>query len=101
MMVSDKKYEVIKDGKEYMIGIRLRPDAIHTEDGIFNYYWWETKEEAQKAADMLNEYNRLQKPHFLDQVKRYGNSIIFESEVDDYDPEIVKIHRVFGAIKEG
>ena len=53
-------YETIKDGDRYTIGeYNESYKAFIINDGICQYYWWDTEEEAQEAADALNAYGGL------------------------------------------
>ncbi len=92
-----RKYEVIKDGGRYTLGVRLFDDFIQTDDGFFQAYYWDTKEEAQKALDALRNFKGV---HFLDTPAAYFDPLL-ESELGDHDPKLVELYKLFpGAIKK-
>jgi hypothetical protein len=90
-----KNYKVIKDGDRYTIGEYSESyDAYIINDGICNYYWWDTQEAAQEAADTYNVYDGME---WLGQ-HGYGNDTIDSDEIDDMDAEMVTLYRLFGAV---
>ena len=91
-----KNYTVIKEGERYTIGEWDDGyQAYIVNDGICQYYWWDSEEDAQVAADAYNAYEG---PEWLGQ-HGYGNDTIEEDEIDDMDPEMVELYRLFGAVK--
>lgn len=85
-----KQYQALKLGDQWTIG-EISGDAIIINDGIYAYYKWETKEAAEKAAQSYNEYEGSE---WLGQ-----HGFIFESDLDDYEEEMIELYRLFGAIK--
>lgn len=90
-----KSYEVLKDGDRYTIGEKIDGMLI-INDGICGYYWWDTKEAAQKAADAYNAYEGSE---WLGQ-HGYGNDTINADELWDTDAEMVELYRLFNAIED-
>lgn len=89
-----KNYEVIKDGERYTIGqYDAGYGAFITNDGICQYYWWGTPEDAQAAADAYNTYEG---PEWLGQ-HGHGNDRISADEADTCSQEMIDLYRLFGA----
>lgn len=92
-----KNYRAIKAGNKYIIGnYDENLDLYDVTDGIFGYYKWDTEEEAQEAAEALNEYEGSQ---WLGQHKE-GNDII-DLDDDDccYSDEMLELYLLFGAVR--
>ena len=95
-----KKYVVLKEGEgDYCIAqYDEEYHAYITNDGIYGYYHWETKKQAQEAADAYNEYGGI---CFLGQ-HGYGNDTMTAEEAQEEleygDPDIVRLNELFGAI---
>lgn len=91
-----KNYEVIKDKGRFTIG-EFDPsyNAYIINDGICNYYWWGTKEEAQEAAEAYNEYEGEE---WLGEHGN-GNDVIYEDEIEDVSEEMLELYKLFGAVK--
>jgi hypothetical protein len=89
-------YEALKDGDRYTIGVYDEGyKAYIVNDGICNYYWWDTEVEAQEAADALNSYEGC---HGLGE-HGYGNDKITQSEAEEAgETELVILYRLFNAI---
>lgn len=89
-------YEVIEDHGRFTIG-EFDPSstAYIINDGICNYYWWDTKEAAQEAADAYNEYDGEE---WLGQ-HGYGNDVIHEDEIDTVDEKMLELYKLFGAVR--
>jgi len=91
-----KNYKVIKDGDRYTIGNWDDSyNAYIINDGICNYYWWDTEEAAQEAADAYNEYEGCE---WLGD-HGYGSDTLTADEAETMDPEMVALYRLFGAIE--
>jgi len=91
-----KNYRVIKEGDRFTIGSWDEGyKAYIVNDGIYGYYYWDSEQEAQAAADTYNAYEGCE---WLGQ-HGYGNDTISESEIDDMDAEMVELYRLFNAIK--
>ncbi|MFA6662319.1 MAG: hypothetical protein WCS56_04735 [Bacilli bacterium] len=91
-----RNYKVINEGNRYTIGQwDNRYQAYIINDGVYGYYYWNTEEEAQCAADA---YNRYEGCEWLGH-HGYGNDIINEAEIDDIDEEMVELYRLFNAIR--
>lgn len=91
-----KNYTVIKceDGR-YTIGEYHKGyQSYIINDGICDYYHWDTAEDAQAAADAYNAYEGCE---WLWE-HGYGNDRIYEYEIDDMDSDMVELYRLFGAI---
>ena len=93
-----KKYQVVKenDGRytigEYDEGYK----AFIINDGIYGYYHWDNEAAAQEAAKAYNEY---QGNEWLGQ-HGYGNDVIREGDMDDADPDMIELYRLFDAVEE-
>ena len=92
---NEKSYQVIKEGDRYTIGqFDDGYEAYIINDGICNYYFWETEEEAQEAANAYNSFDGLE---WLDEHGN-GNDTLDVSEIEDADPDLVDLYRMFNAI---
>lgn len=92
-----KNYKVLKEGNRYTIGEYDEGyKAYIINDGICQYYWWDNEEDAQAAADAYNAYEGQE---WLGQ-HGYGNDTIDADEIDDMDPDMVELYRLFGAVKQ-
>ena len=93
-----KNYQVVKenDGR-YTIG-EFDDDykAYIINDGIYGYYHWSTKTAAQEAAKAYNEYSGNE---WLGQ-HGYGNDVIREGDMDDADPDMIELYRLFDAVED-
>lgn len=88
-------YQVIKEGDRYTIGVYDQDtDAFIINDGICNYYFWETKEEAQEAADAYNAYEGLE---WLGEHGN-GNDTLNADELEESDTDMVELYALFNAI---
>lgn len=86
---------MIKEGDRYTIGqFDEDYDAFIINDGICNYYFWSTEEEAQEAANAYNSFDGLE---WLDE-HGYGNDTLDVYEIEDADPDMVDLYRMFNAI---
>jgi hypothetical protein len=91
-----RNYRVIEDGGRYTIGEWDEGyRAYIVNDGICQYYWWGSKKDAQKAADAYNVYDGNE---WLGQ-HGYGNDKIYANEIDDMDPAMVDLYRLFNAVE--
>lgn len=89
--IMSKGYEVIKEGERYTIGKRL-DDAFITNDGICNFYFWDTEHDAQRACEAYNEYEGCE---WLGEHGN-GNDRLEPDETDDM--ELYELYRLFDAI---
>ena len=88
-------YTVLTEGNRYTIGKYDEGyKAYIINDGICGYYYWDTKEDAQAAADAYNVYEGCE---WLGQ-HGYGNDRISADEIDDADPDMVDLYRLFNAV---
>ena len=93
-----KKYQVVKenDGR-YTIGeYDSDYEAYIINDGICGYYHWSTKTAAQEAAKAYNEYSGNE---WLGQ-HGYGNDVIHADDMDDMDPDMIELYRLFDAVED-
>lgn len=91
-----KNYKVLKDGARYTIGQYDEGyKAYITNDGICQYYWWDTEEDAQAAADAYNAYEGCE---WIGERGR-GNDIVYEQ--DSTDEGMIALYRFFNAVKQG
>lgn len=89
-----RHYKVYKVGSRYTIGeFDESYNAVIINDGICQYYWWDTPEAAQEAADAYNAYNGEE---WLGQ-HSYGNDYIHADEADSCSQEMIDLYRLFGA----
>lgn len=92
-----KNYKVIEDGTRYTIGeYDSSYKAYITNDGICNYYFWDSKEEAEAAAEAYNTYEGEE---WLGQ-HGYGNDRISEEDeaYNSYSEEMIQLYRLFNAV---
>ena len=95
--MKNKNYKVVREGDRYTIAHWDEArDAFIINDGIYGYYWWDSEEDAQKAADAYNAYDGQE---WLGQ-HGYGNDTISQDEIDSLDLEMVELYRLFGAIED-
>lgn len=89
-----KHYTPIKEGNRYTIG-EYDEDykAYIINDGICRFYWWNSRDDAQAAADAYNAYNGLE---WLGQ-HGYGNDFIHSDEADTSDQDMIDLYQLFGA----
>lgn len=95
----NRNYKVIKEGDRYTIGEWDEGyQAFIVNDGICQYYWWSSAEDAQQAADAYNAYEGAE---WLGQ-HGYGGDRISRSEINDdnENSEIVNLYSLFGAIDD-
>jgi len=94
-----KNYKVLAENGRYTIGEYDEGyGAYIVNDGICNYYWWDTEYDAQAAADAYNNYDGCE---WLGQ-HGYGNDIIPAEELEemlDTYPEMVKLYELFNAVE--
>lgn len=91
-----KNYKAIKEGEGYTIGNWDNDrKAYIINDGIYGYYRWKSKEEAQRAAEAFNEYEGCE---WLGQ-HGYGNDIIdLDEDGDCCSDEMIELYLLFGAV---
>jgi len=99
----EKNYTVIKanDGR-YTIGqYDEEYEAYIVNDGICNYYWWDSEAEAQLAADAYNEYDGFEFYEGLGN-HGYGYDTITQDDIENYDLDtaLINLYRLFHAIKD-
>lgn len=88
-------YKAIKESDRFTIGEYDKGyKAYIINDGICGYYFWDTEEKAQQAADAYNSYDKWEElgKH------GYGNDRITFDEIDEIDEDIVELYRLFHAV---
>lgn len=94
-MENMKHYEPIQEGDRWTIGEWDKDyKAYNVDDGICQYYYWDSLEAAKAAADAYNAYTGLE---WLAQ-HREGNDTMTPSEGED-NPEMFELYSLFGAIE--
>ena len=86
-------YEVLHEGDRYTIGEKWDDDSYIINDGICCYYYWDTRREAQEAADAYNK-------HGMSWVRSHDRLSVYDDLVDVSD-EDYKMYTLFHAIDDG
>lgn len=92
-----RNYKVIEEGTRFTIGeFDEGYQAYITNDGICGYYFWDTRAEAEAAAEAYNAYEGEE---WLGQ-HGYGNDSISEEDeaYDSYSEEMIELYRLFNRV---
>lgn len=78
----------------WTIGKKCAEDAIDISDGVCAQYWWDSKEDAKKAADALNAYEGAYPP------KKGETLSLFDQMKLADDFETKELYELFNAIDD-
>lgn len=91
-----KSYKPVKEGDKFTIAQWDEGYCAYiTNDGIYNYYFWDTLEEATAAANAYNTYKGCE---WLGQ-HGYGNDIVDIVDLEDVcDEDMIELYGLFNAV---
>ena len=86
-----KNYSPIQNGEKWTI-CEFNDDSIIINDGIYKYYWWNSKEEAKKAADAYNSYEGKYPPKKGEKLRLHDQVYLAD------DKETIRLYTLFDAL---
>ena len=92
-LTDEHKYEVIKSGDRFTIATKWDSYSYIINDGICEYYYWDTWRNAQEAADAYNK-------HGMSWVCAHERLSVYD-DLSDVSDEDYGLYKLFNAVDDG